>query len=125
MAFLFREKIFSGIVPGTAEVFSDGTLDDLLGQAEILVFEFYIDSTSGTSPTLTAVVYESNTRRKWTSYADLLTTQAISSTLPDVLSGSCGMTGATAVKGAFARLGLSTPSGVTARVDVYVTGRSL
>ena len=118
---VFNELVFDETVRGTTEVLSRPEFDDVLGQADEIVYEVEVEESGGTSPTLTLRHHSSNSGKGFVAQSALVTTADISTNqLPyrDVKAQ-------TTVLGAKGRLGIALGGTLpTARVRVWACGRS-
>lgn len=105
----FQLTVFDGSITGSTAVTCTVALDEVLGDADNLVFQVYVGRSSGTSPTITGVFYHSNDGQRYIQHTALFTN--LSLTTPPVTA-------------LYAVLGSSMPIGRYGRVTLQLGGTS-
>ena len=117
----YSTKVFDEYVDGTTPIDSGPQLNELFGRADKIAFQFYVtNSSSGSTPTLTATYWHSTDGTSWVTHTTLLSAVDISSTPYEVFKDT-----GSAILGAFGKvqitLGGTTPA---AYIRVMATGRT-
>ena len=116
----FNVTVFDGWVTSTVQVYSDATLNELLGRADEVVVQVFADDSDGTDPKLDVELWYSNDNVNWDSKAQVVNDLAVSAVpVTTLVTVGAGL-------GGFVRFGLAMAAASTkARVKLIIVGRYL
>jgi hypothetical protein len=116
----FNVTVYDGWVNGTNEVRSDANLTEVVGRADDLAVQIYVDDSSGVGITMTVKAYHANDATNWVERSTLMNAVDISTIPSNQIIPVPLPLGADVLFGV--QLGGTSPK---ARVKIMVCGRLL